>query len=156
MCSGVFFVCLSAWVFLVCLWFLFWFFFPLCVFVAVTGIYEMGVAYTPFKYLFLKTKAVYLVKTPKLWKIIRGNHTIWLVSSLLLLFCFHWSFSWSLAVFSKNSAHITVRLTGEGFVISLFPTPPSSKLESCSLWEFCTMVCSHQLNHHQPAVCVNF
>lgn len=59
------FVCLLGF-FLVCLWFLFWFFFPLCVFVAVTGIYEMGVAYTPFKYLFLKTKAVYLVKTPKL------------------------------------------------------------------------------------------
>lgn len=133
MWSGVFFlfVCLLG-VFLVCLWFLFCCF-PLCVFVAVTEIYEMGVAYTPFKYLFLKTKAVYLVKTPKLWKMIRGNHTMWLVSSLLLIFCFHWSFSWSLAVFSKSSAHITVRLTGEGFVISLFPTPPSSKLMRVAL-----------------------
>lgn len=126
------FVCLGF--FLVCLWFLFCFAFsPNYVFVAVTGIYKVSVAYTHFRYLFLKTRAVYLVKTPKLWQMIRGNHKMWLVSSLLLAFCFHWSFSWSLAVFSKSSAHITVRCTGAGFVISLFPAPPSSKLMRVAL-----------------------
>lgn len=60
-----------------------WFFFflpfqllVLYVSVAVTGIYNMSIAYTPYTYVVLKTEAVYLVKIPKLWKIIRGNHNV--------------------------------------------------------------------------------
>ena len=123
--------------------------------VAVTGIYKVSIAYTPYRYMFLKTKAVYLVvKTPKLWKMIRGNHKAWLVFSLCFSFCFFCRFSWSLAVFSKSSAHIIGRLTGWGFVISPYTTIRQID-DSCPLWELCcTMVCSYQLRHHQPAVSV--
>lgn len=41
---------------------------------AVTAIYKVSVAFTAYRYMFLKTKVVYFVKMPKLWKMIRGNH----------------------------------------------------------------------------------
>lgn len=99
--------------------------------VAVTGIYNMSIAYTPYTYVVLKTEAVYLVKIPKLWKIIRGNHNVWL-STVCFSFCFFCRFSWSLAVVVESSAHIIRRLTGWGFVISLLPTP-SGKLTKVAL-----------------------
>lgn len=75
--------------------------------VAVTGTYKVNIAYTPYRYVFLKTEADYLVvKTPKLWQIIRGNHKVWLVFSLCFSFCFFCRFSWSLAVFSRRAHHI--------------------------------------------------
>lgn len=41
---------------------------------AVTAIYKVSVAFTAYRYVVLKTKVVYFVKIPKLWKMIGESH----------------------------------------------------------------------------------
>lgn len=95
--------------------------------VAVTGIYKVSIAYTPCRYMFLKTEAVYLVvKTPKWWKMIRGNSwSVTCLQSLSLISFVLYVYLKSSSLLYKLSAYSWDAHT---FVISLLSTPPPGKL----------------------------